>query len=108
MPKNDCQSRGVGLSWRRRGEIMDASQEARWLAERPAATGYVVIVVSASFGSLGGDAAICFCMHARTGGGRTLSVAEAKSEVGANYEEVKRREDKDENTKLTPLLFMRA
>ena len=28
--------------------------------------------------------------------------------VGANDDEVKRREDKQDNTKLTPLMFMRA
>ena len=39
---------------------------------------------------------------------KTLGKEEAKREVGANYEEVKRREDKHDNTKFTPLLFMRA
>ena len=50
MPENDFQIRGGGPCWRRRVEIMDAFPEARWLVERLEAAGYIVIVVSASFG----------------------------------------------------------
>ena len=61
-----------------------------------------------------GDAVLLFLMPPGSGGGvlyqwrRTLVEAEAKMEVGANYEEVKQREDKHDKTKLTPFLFMRA
>ena len=93
---------------------MDASPEERWLAVSRAALGYVFIVVLASFG---GCSAICsydFAYLTKPRGGvlcqgrRTLAEAEAKSEVSANYEEVKRREDKHDKTKLAPLLFMRT
>ena len=45
---------------------MDASLEAWWLYQMSAAAGYVIIVISASFGGRGGDAVICFHMTART------------------------------------------
>ena len=48
--------------------MTDASPEARWLAERSAAAGYVVVVVPASFGGWGGNVVILFFMHARTKG----------------------------------------
>ena len=49
--------------------MMYASPEARWLAERSAATGYVILVLSALCSGQGGHTVICFCMPASTEGG---------------------------------------
>ena len=66
------------------------------MVERLAATGYVVIVVSALFGGQGRRGRILLHDLPEPRGRRTLSVvvAEAKREVGANCEEVEWIEDK--------------
>ena len=37
---------------------------------------------------------------------RTLAEMESKREAGADYEEIKQREDKHDKTKLTTIIFM--
>ena len=71
------------------GSMTDASPEARWLAERSAAAGYVVVIVSTSFGGWGATPSYDFAFPPGLRGWLTLAVAEAKREVGANCEEVK-------------------
>ena len=58
--------------------------------------------------AVGGDTLLLFLMLLSLGGNCTLLVAETRRGVDVNYEEVKEREDKHDNTKLTPLLFMCA
>ena len=54
---------------------MDASPEARWLAERLSVAGYVVLVVLASFGGWGVTRSYAFACLPEPRGGRNLLVA---------------------------------
>ena len=54
---------------------MDASLEARWLVERSAAAGYIIIIVSPSLGSQGATWSYDFAYPPKPRGRRTLSVA---------------------------------
>ena len=63
--------------------MTDASLEARWLTERLAAAGYVVIVVSASFGGQGATRSYAFACLPEPRGQRTLSEAEAEAQRGS-------------------------
>ena len=59
---------------------MDESLKARWLLERSSAVGYVVIVLSASFGGRGATRS-CYCAHLpKTRGRRTLLVTVEEAE----------------------------
>ena len=98
MPENLLPKLGEGgLFWRKQVAMTGASPEAQWLAERLASAGYVVVVVSASYGSQEAMWSYAF-LHAllNRGGGvlcrwrHTLlvAVAEVKREVSANCEEV--------------------
>ena len=75
MPENYCQSLGGVLCWRRRGEMMYASLEARWLMEISEAAGYVVLVVSASFGRRGATRSYYFACTPEPRERSTLPVA---------------------------------
>ena len=74
--------------------MKDASLEAQWLMDRSEAAGYVVIVVSASFGGQRTMRLYAFICLPEPRGRSNLSVAEAeaeaeaKREVGANFEKV--------------------
>ena len=54
--------------------MIEASLEARWLTERLAAAGYLVLVISASFGGQGATRSCAFAFPPKPKGGRTLSV----------------------------------
>ena len=54
----------------------------------------IFIIVRLTSLVVGGDTLLCHRMPDHTRGRHTLVVMEAKMEVGANGEEVKRREDK--------------
>ena len=56
-------------------DIMDVSLEARWLAEKLEAMGYVVLVVLAFFGGRGATRSYDFSCQPEMIGKRTLSVA---------------------------------
>ena len=92
MPEKLFPKSGGGLFWRRRGDITHASLEARWLAERSAVVGYIIIVVSSLFGSRAATRSYAFACPTKPRGRRTLLVAvavveaEGKKEVGANFE----------------------
>ena len=61
MPEKLLPNPGGGvLCWRQWVETMDASPEARWLAERSEAAGYIVLVVLDSFGGQGGTQLYAF------------------------------------------------
>ena len=57
---------------------MDASLEARWLAERSEAAGYAVLVVPALYGGWGAMRSYAFACPPEPRGRRTLADAEAK------------------------------
>ena len=88
--KNDSQNGrgegGVGGGCcRRRGDVMYASPEVRWLAERLIAAGYIVIVVLDSFGGWGVMWLYTFTCTPKPRERRTMLVtvveAESKREV---------------------------
>ena len=56
---------------------MDASMEARWLAERSAATGYAVVVISASLSGGGAMRSYDFVCPPKPRGRHILLLAEA-------------------------------
>ena len=60
---------------------MDESLKARWLLERSSAVGYVVIVVSASFGGQGATWSCDFACLPKTGGRRNLMVTVEEAEA---------------------------
>ena len=63
--------------------MMDVSPEARWLAERLAAAGYVVLVALTSFGGQGATRSYAFACLPEPRGQRTLSEAEAEAQRGS-------------------------
>ena len=60
---------------------MDESLKARWLLERSSAVGYVVIVVSASFGGRGETRSCGFACLPKTRGRCTLLVTVEEAEA---------------------------
>ena len=79
--------------------MTDASPEAWWSVERlrggnGLVRGWGLRYITLSYACLGWE------------GRRTLAEAQAKREVSANDEEVKRKQDRHYVKKLTPLLFM--
>ena len=80
-----------GIFWRLQGEIMDASLEACWLVNSSEAVRCVVVVVLASLVGHGATLLYEFLCSPKLRGQSTLlaAEAEAKMEVGENFEESK-------------------
>ena len=86
----DGSSGGSGLG----GVGTDASPEARWLAERSAAAGYIVIVISALFSGQGKMRSYAFACPPKPRGRNNLFLVEAYSVGGGALYRWRRRREK--------------
>ena len=103
--------------------MTDASPEARWLAERSAAAGYVVVVILALFDGQGAMPSYAFACRPEPMGRRILLLVEAYSVGGCALYRWQRQRQKwklaqivrkcneymiNDKTNLTSLLLIRA